>query len=104
MQLFHALSNRLKMILSSSWPGLTRPSTSFLLLQRQDVDAGTRPGMTSLDRTPYSTGCILSQTLGRQNSSRQDFRSGILDRRIQISNQCRRTSAHHEDVAQPKKY
>jgi hypothetical protein len=24
---------------------------------------GTRPGMTSLDRTPYSIGCILNQTL-----------------------------------------
>jgi hypothetical protein len=24
---------------------------------------GTRPGMTSLFRTPYFTGCILSQTL-----------------------------------------
>jgi hypothetical protein len=29
---------------SSSWPGLTRPSTSFFLMDREGVDARVKPG------------------------------------------------------------
>src|SRR5882724_662301 len=33
---------------SSSWPGLSRPSTSFLLLRWEDVDARDEPGHDEL--------------------------------------------------------
>jgi hypothetical protein len=35
----------------SSWPGLTRPSTSFIEIERKTWMPGTRPGMTSFEES-----------------------------------------------------
>jgi hypothetical protein len=53
--IFNALSNHLKPSLFSSWPGLTPPSTSFLLQHRQDVDARHKAGHDELrQKAPIS--------------------------------------------------
>jgi hypothetical protein len=42
--IFQGLSKRPIMNHFSSWPGLTRPSTSFLLYCKEDVDARRKAG------------------------------------------------------------
>src|ERR1700737_4934296 len=48
---FAGLSNRLENESFSSWPGLTRPSTSFFEIERKTWMPGTRPGMTSFEES-----------------------------------------------------
>ncbi|MDB5579404.1 MAG: hypothetical protein JWR80_4580 [Bradyrhizobium sp.] len=48
-QCFQASANSLKLIHFLSWPGLSRPSTSFLLLGCKDVDARHKAGHDELD-------------------------------------------------------
>src|SRR5450631_3741653 len=59
-QRYRALPNSLKM--SPSWPGLTRPSTSFLHDGARTWMPGTRPGMTAFAIKRYFIGCFLSET------------------------------------------
>src|SRR5882757_1071863 len=62
-QHFRASANSLKLILFSSWPGLSRPSTSFLPLESKDVDARHKAGHDELMPMPEFTNRSFGQTL-----------------------------------------
>jgi hypothetical protein len=47
--IFGPSANSLKLIPFSSWPGLSRPSTSLLRLESKDVDARHKAGHDELD-------------------------------------------------------
>jgi hypothetical protein len=48
---FAGFSNCWKNESFSSWPGVTRPSTSFFEIERKTWMPGTRPGMTSFEES-----------------------------------------------------